>query len=73
METIRLSGFDYRARDYMAAHDWDWLEVNEVYLFSDDLWSDVQVEVIRKEPTTGGTVITLAFDDDPAMLGTKLN
>jgi len=71
LEGVRYTGFNYRTRQYFAAYRWGWLEVNEVYLLTDDVYVDVQVEVISKEPTLGGYVVTLALDDDPVRLAAK--
>lgn len=71
LERVRYGGFNYRTRDYFASHKWGWLEVNEVYLLTDDVYVDVQVEVTAMQPVTGGYIVTLAIDDDPVRLAAK--
>lgn len=70
-DTVRQEAFTYRTRSYFAGFRFGWLKVNEQYLLTDDVYTDVQVECIGKEPTPGGYVITLALDDDPVRLAPK--
>jgi hypothetical protein len=70
---VRQSATPDRTRDYYGGFEWGWLEVNEVYLYYDDVHTTlpIQVEVTRKEPVMWGYVFTLTVDDDPVRLAAK--
>lgn len=71
LEQVRFLGFGYRTRPSFSTLGWGWLEVNEVYLLTNDVHTDLQVEVLSKTPVMDGYEIVLSVDDDPVRMAAK--